>query len=333
LRISGSASLARSPSIGLFWLPALARYRRVRRASPTRLTDYRPLLLPCSNWHANNATLNTSPWRPSSLGATAPSGLAASLFVQISFLLILIVVTPSCICLFFFICLLCTCIDRTIIGSARWAGPHSSFSCVVLAMGFRGAGLPGINRSADGSAALPPFEFPLLCIRVAPPARPDSVLFPRRQCKSRSSAHLFHVPLAPALTYLNIFTVEEYEREGKTQKRWTKIGAAFPSKEGIGFNRASKTGGFCLSVQGQVRRGPQTNDASPCRFRAAISDMGNVHSRFRDGCSNYTQIRGFHQLTSAVEWVSNYLVAGAARFNCRHCACFQRDLHAKGGKS
>ena len=41
---------------------------------------------------------------------------------------------------------------------------------------------------------------------------------------------------APALTYLNVFTVEEYERDGKTQKRWTKIGAAFPHKDGLGFS-------------------------------------------------------------------------------------------------
>jgi hypothetical protein len=40
---------------------------------------------------------------------------------------------------------------------------------------------------------------------------------------------------ATAPTYLNVFTVEEYRRDGKTQKRWTKIGAAFPHKEGIGF--------------------------------------------------------------------------------------------------
>jgi hypothetical protein len=47
-------------------------------------------------------------------------------------------------------------------------------------------------------------------------------------------------PLAPAEatapTYLNVFTVEEYESNGKTQKRWTKIGAAFPHKDGVGFN-------------------------------------------------------------------------------------------------
>jgi hypothetical protein len=41
---------------------------------------------------------------------------------------------------------------------------------------------------------------------------------------------------ATAPTYLNVFTVEEYERDGKTQKRWTKIGAAFPHKEGLGFS-------------------------------------------------------------------------------------------------
>ena len=38
------------------------------------------------------------------------------------------------------------------------------------------------------------------------------------------------------VTYLNVFTVEEYERDGKAQKRWTKIGAAFPHKEGPGFS-------------------------------------------------------------------------------------------------
>jgi hypothetical protein len=41
---------------------------------------------------------------------------------------------------------------------------------------------------------------------------------------------------AATLTYLNVFTVEEYESNGKTQKRWTKIGAAFPHKEGPGFS-------------------------------------------------------------------------------------------------
>jgi hypothetical protein len=38
---------------------------------------------------------------------------------------------------------------------------------------------------------------------------------------------------ACSLMYLNVFTVEEYERDGKTQKRWTKIGAAFPHKEAL----------------------------------------------------------------------------------------------------
>jgi hypothetical protein len=34
---------------------------------------------------------------------------------------------------------------------------------------------------------------------------------------------------ASSLTYLNVFTVEEYEAGGKTQKQWTRIGAAFPA--------------------------------------------------------------------------------------------------------
>jgi hypothetical protein len=41
---------------------------------------------------------------------------------------------------------------------------------------------------------------------------------------------------APTLTHLNVFTVEEYESNGKTQKKWTRIGAAFPHKEGLGFS-------------------------------------------------------------------------------------------------
>jgi hypothetical protein len=32
---------------------------------------------------------------------------------------------------------------------------------------------------------------------------------------------------ATAPTYLNVFTVEEYESNGKSGKKWTKIGAAF----------------------------------------------------------------------------------------------------------
>jgi hypothetical protein len=43
-------------------------------------------------------------------------------------------------------------------------------------------------------------------------------------------------PTPVPATYLNVFTVEEYERDGKSQKRWTKIGAAFPHKEGTGFS-------------------------------------------------------------------------------------------------
>jgi hypothetical protein len=60
----------------------------------------------------------------------------------------------------------------------------------------------------------------------------------RNQTQANRQQSLAPMPAAaPApATYLNVFTVEEYERDGKTQKRWTKIGAAFPHKEGAGFS-------------------------------------------------------------------------------------------------
>jgi hypothetical protein len=38
-------------------------------------------------------------------------------------------------------------------------------------------------------------------------------------------------------THLNAYTVEEYDNgQGKKVRRWTRIGAAFPHKEGAGLN-------------------------------------------------------------------------------------------------
>jgi hypothetical protein len=63
-------------------------------------------------------------------------------------------------------------------------------------------------------------------------------------------------PPASALTYLNVFTVEEYESNGKTQKRWTRIGAAFPHKEGPGFSIELKV----FPVDGRLVVLPPDND-------------------------------------------------------------------------
>ena len=64
---------------------------------------------------------------------------------------------------------------------------------------------------------------------------------------------------APAHTYLNVFTVEEYESNGKTGKHWTKIGAAFPHKEGIGFSIELKA----FPIDGRlVVLPPDTDDGS-----------------------------------------------------------------------
>ncbi len=64
-------------------------------------------------------------------------------------------------------------------------------------------------------------------------------------------------PAAPsAASYLNVFTVEEYESNGKTQKKWTRIGAAFPHKEGPGFSIELKA----FPVDGRLVVLPPDND-------------------------------------------------------------------------
>jgi hypothetical protein len=49
------------------------------------------------------------------------------------------------------------------------------------------------------------------------------------------------LPVEPAATptYLNVFTVEEYENNGKAGKKWTKIGAAFPYMDAPTLSRPS----------------------------------------------------------------------------------------------
>jgi hypothetical protein len=59
----------------------------------------------------------------------------------------------------------------------------------------------------------------------------NRLFIPRPIATRRLYACRFTLP-----TYLNVFTVEEYEANGKTQKKWTRIGAAFPHKEGLGFS-------------------------------------------------------------------------------------------------
>jgi hypothetical protein len=59
----------------------------------------------------------------------------------------------------------------------------------------------------------------------------------RNQTQTNRQQALAPTPApATAITHMNVFTVEEYESNGKTQKRWTKIGAAFPHKEGSRFS-------------------------------------------------------------------------------------------------
>jgi len=45
------------------------------------------------------------------------------------------------------------------------------------------------------------------------------------------------LPMNARPNHLNVFIVEEFETQGgKTARSWTKIGAAFPHADGLGFN-------------------------------------------------------------------------------------------------
>jgi hypothetical protein len=78
----------------------------------------------------------------------------------------------------------------------------------------------------------------------------------RNQQTNRTPAPVQQSLPASALSYLNVFTVEEYESNGKTQKRWTRIGAAFPHKEGPGFSIELKA----FPVDGRLVVLPPDND-------------------------------------------------------------------------
>ena len=61
--------------------------------------------------------------------------------------------------------------------------------------------------------------------------------------------------------HLNVFIVEEFETQGgKTARSWTKIGAAFPHADGLGFNVELKA----LPLGGKlVVRPPSEERAEP----------------------------------------------------------------------
>jgi hypothetical protein len=74
----------------------------------------------------------------------------------------------------------------------------------------------------------------------------------------------------PALTYFNVFTVEEYESNGKAGKRWTKIGAAFPHKgrhglqcrtEGLPHRRSPRRSSSRSRRQQQITKFQTTSGA------------------------------------------------------------------------
>jgi hypothetical protein len=86
------------------------------------------------------------------------------------------------------------------------------------------------------------FHVPLgircFCVAAVPPiARHYRAMKVQMNNRDQQSTRPVQQPLVPtAITYLHVFTVAEYESNGKSGKHRTKIGAAFPHKEGSGFS-------------------------------------------------------------------------------------------------
>lgn len=58
-----------------------------------------------------------------------------------------------------------------------------------------------------------------------------------RNAQTRIPTQQAPEPAAKQATHLNVYTVDEYEAgNGEKKKSWTRIGAAFLHKDGIGFS-------------------------------------------------------------------------------------------------
>jgi hypothetical protein len=66
--------------------------------------------------------------------------------------------------------------------------------------------------------------------------------------RNQPTNHTPAIAAGQSRSYLNVFTVEEYESNGKKARSWTKIGVAFPHKEGSGFSVELKA----LPVDGRL---------------------------------------------------------------------------------
>jgi hypothetical protein len=80
-------------------------------------------------------------------------------------------------------------------------------------------------------------KFWAACCRMPSPNRPlDRPRSGWPSVGNQQTARTAALAESTAPTHLNVFTVEEYGSNGKTGKKWTNFGAAFPHKEGLGFS-------------------------------------------------------------------------------------------------
>ena len=74
-------------------------------------------------------------------------------------------------------------------------------------------------------------------------------------------------------THLNAYTVEEYDNgQGKKARRWTRIGVAFPHKEGAGLNvelRALPVDGRIVLLPPDPEGSSEAGSEAPTEIRSA----------------------------------------------------------------
>jgi hypothetical protein len=82
-----------------------------------------------------------------------------------------------------------------------------------------------------------------------------------RESSSGASGHP-----APASNHLFAYTVQEYDGpDGKKARSWTRIGVAFPHKDGTGFNVELHS----MPLDGRIVLFPPSDDARDDRNAAA----------------------------------------------------------------
>jgi hypothetical protein len=142
--------------------------------------------------------------------------------------------------------------------SAQRIRSAAGYGCDIYVARAYKDGRPGLGRGMD-------------CVgQCVPQGLARSIKAQRNGFTATRKTNAFHT--------LNVFTGEEYESNGKSGKKWTKIGAAIPHKEGIGFSvelRAFHTMPRCGSNSSGCKVWTAKHPTGGCRQPIACLNSAN----------------------------------------------------------